>query len=183
MERKRLHTFAMAFILLANLLTISRAWALINQPDEESLRAAMIIGILRYTTLPIPEKMQLIQVCSIGKPIAETKLNQVISGLRINGRNLKLNIIKSNKQNIAYCHVVIQGPAYQPDNKFKIPKKVNQLTVCDGCKGGMGYSIIELVNLDNRIGFKVNLHFAQQNKIKFSSSLLELASELKGKQQ
>ncbi|WAJ70785.1 YfiR family protein [Catenovulum adriaticum] len=183
MKQKRLVAKLSLIFVLLNFICASSAYALINQPDEESLRAAMVIGILRFTKLPLEADVTKIQVCTVGQPLVEKKLGSVISSLRVAQKKLTLTKIDSYKQNTDFCHVIIEGEnALATEQTFKklSQHKRKPLIVCDGCEHGLNYSAIEIFKRNSGIGFKVNLVLAKQNNIVFSSSLLELATEIKG---
>lgn len=183
MKQKRLVAkFSLLFVLL-NFIGTSSAYALINQPDEESLRAAMVIGILRFTKLPLEADVKKIQVCTVGQPLVENKLSSVISSLRVAKKKLTLTKVDSYQQNTDFCHVIIEGDKAEATEKTYHQQSQNKqrpLIVCDGCEHGLNYSTIEIFKRNSGIGFKVNLTLAKQNNIIFSSSLLELATEIKG---
>ncbi|GEM_PF-3292372 len=185
MKNKRtLITIKFLFLLL-HLIYAPIALALVNQPDEESIRAAMVIGILRYAQLPMAEDDKTIQVCSIGQPLVEDKLKTNISGLRVNRKKLEFKSFPSKLpiENPIRCHVVIQGENTNTDQfvKFLAETDQNMLVICDGCSTGLKLASVELFKRNNAISFKVNLDLAAQNRVVFSSSLLEIASEIKGK--
>lgn len=180
-QKRSVAKLSLIFVLL-NFICANSAYALINQPDEESLRAAMVIGILRFTKLPLEADIKKIQVCTVGQPLVEEKLGSVISSLRVAQKKLTLTKVNTYKQNTDFCHVIIEGENASATEQILQKLSLNKrrpLIVCDGCEHGLNYSVIEIFKRNSGIGFKVNLALAKQNNIIFSSSLLELATEIK----
>ncbi|WP_143871620.1 YfiR family protein [Catenovulum sediminis] len=151
------------------------AQALMNQPEEASLRAAVVVGILRYTQLPSRENPSIL-ICASGQPSSQDKLQQVSPSLKVNAKKLNFKIVEENAKSLSDCDLLIIGGK----NKLSATLLANYsgLSVCDGCKTGLKTSVIELINKNNRIGFNVNLGLASKNNIVFSSSLLELANKI-----
>ncbi|MCU4676009.1 YfiR family protein [Catenovulum sp. 2E275] len=183
MKSRRIFTKIQLIILLLHFIFVPFAQALINQPDEESLRAAMVIGILRYTQLPLTDNDREIEVCTVGSPFVEAKLSSVISGLRVNRKQLRLTKYEKSIDDTVKCHVIISGENTNQKlfENYLSASLQKQLIVCDGCASGLSFSSIEIYKRNNGIGFKVNLKQAKDNNVVFSSSLLELAGEIKGK--
>ncbi|WP_440903990.1 YfiR family protein [Catenovulum sp. SX2] len=150
-----------------------------NQPDEASLRAAVIVGILRYTKIAIDSDAGQIRMCSVGEPYSESKLKQVSTSLRVQGNTLDFAVIANanvSSQRLAKCDVLITGEDFSFDNA--ILNQYQGLSICDGCTQPNADYVVELIKNDKRIGFNVNLILAEKRKVTFSSSLLELASKV-----
>lgn len=151
----------------------------ISHPDEVSLRAAVIVGVLRYTQLSLAADKQVINLCGIGEPISAPKLSSVAADLTVGKRNLAYFTLTSLTQvGPQQCDVLIAGSA-QDVTQLNYDS-VAALTVCDGCEDGLKNTVIELVRIKNKIRFNVNLVLAEHLKVKFSSSLLELANQIEG---
>ncbi|WP_160168563.1 YfiR family protein [Catenovulum agarivorans] len=166
-------------LLLSAGLYVKPAAALMNQPDEASLRAAVIVGILRYTKIPIKAATNEIRLCSVGKPYSENKLQQVSASLRVQQNTLNFSVMDNSDvslQAINLCDVLIIGGAYNPSKALLAD--YSGLSICDTCTELKSSYVVELIKADKRIGFNVNLFLADSRKVSFSSSLLELASNI-----
>ncbi|WP_016956832.1 YfiR family protein [Catenovulum agarivorans] len=150
-----------------------------NQPDEASLRAAVIVGILRYTKIAIDDDAGQIRMCSVGEPFSEAKLKQVSTSLRVQGNTLDFAVIANSNvsnQRLATCDVLIVGEDFS--GKKSTLNQYSGLSICDGCNEHNSDYVVELIKVDKRIGFNVNLILAEKRNVTFSSSLLELASKI-----
>ena len=151
-----------------------------NQPDEASIRAAVIVGILRYTQMPLAADAEVIRLCSVGAPYSQDKLSQVSVSLRVQGYSLDFSVIPESNlttQRLQACDVLIVGKEYEPSEQTLTA--YSGLSICDGCNQFIPVYVVELIKADKRIGFNVNLDQANRFDVNLSSSLLELASKIR----
>ena len=142
-----------------------------EEGDEVSLRAAIILAMLRYTSWSERENAPL-TICSYGSPVSHDKLDEAVSGANYltDGAFYK-EILK--EEDLGVCDVVVIGASVE-----KIQNKLlfsNKFTVCDGCRGLQEESIATLRKVDRNIRFNINLSVATEAKIVLSSELLALA--------
>jgi hypothetical protein len=151
--------------------------------DEASLRAAVVLGILRYTGWSqAVDRQPDISLCTMGEPESAHPLKQAVKKVQVKGKSATVNDLSADQQNAANpCHVVIYGPDARPTGSEDFLKTA--LTICDGCKSAHHEAAITLVRRQNRIGFEVDLKQANSSGITFSSSLLELAAKVEGARQ
>ncbi|WP_017446274.1 YfiR family protein [Gayadomonas joobiniege] len=172
----------LGLIFLTSLLFPVAANPSISQPDEVSLRAAVIVGVLRYTQLNLEEYRQNIQICGWHNPISGGKLKAVAPNLTVGNRNLIYIALQSDAELQArHCDVVVIGEGDSETTNILKSNSIPALTICDGCQTGIENSVLELIRIKNKIRFNVNLELAEKVNIKFSSSLLELANKIKGR--
>lgn len=141
--------------------------------SDAMVRAAVIFGILRFTTWPEAKNSdESITLCTYGSSPTDAALSQLESIPQIGKKTviLKANIAKEEFSN---CHVVIVGHKYIK----KIELSHSTLFICDECDtpNNAVYGI-NLVRQDNRIQFSVDLDCIKEQGINFSASLIELAA-------
>lgn len=148
---------------------------------EARLRAAIIVGILRYTTWngEVEDDAELL-ICSVGKTYSANVLKTEKNRVNVHGRKLKLTPRQVN-EDLSSCPVVIYGDlSDEPLPAAPSANYINQLTICDGCSIERSPAIIRLTRQGGRIGIEVNLAKAKKNGLKFSSDMLELATIVEG---
>lgn len=158
-------------------LQISIAHAKVSNPDEGSVRAAMIFAILKYSRLSIDLSDAKLALCVVGSPTSENKLKMASGGVKVYGKEVLVLEKKSFAESVTDCHTIIYGEKTPPiDKNIQFNK---QLVICDGCKEQKEFAAVELINVNKKIRFNINLIVSAENKVRFSSALLELASEIK----
>ena len=148
---------------------------------EHQLRAAVILGIIRFTSWPVSDNKQLV-VCTVGQPISESVLLPLSGNSEITGRELIVRKLDNNKVKVETCHVTIYGKGVtteQYSNRFHTTVTLPVLTICDDCDYSNSGIVVKLLAHKNRIGFKIDLREIKTKGLLFSSSLLELALEVK----
>ncbi|WP_159084250.1 YfiR family protein [Saccharobesus litoralis] len=145
-----------------------------KSPDEASLRAAVVLGILRFTEWQPPiDSSKPITICFLGDVQSKDKLVQASSRVTVKGHAVDTkNVISLPQTDV--CSVLIIGDEWSGQYPTGVG---SQLTVCDSCRFG-NQTAINLVKRNQRIGFEINMPYVQANNISFSSSLLELASRI-----
>jgi len=150
--------------------------------QEPQLRAAVILGIVRFSSWPnqdVGEKF--LNVCTLGNPIAGQGLMPISKSYKVADKTLVIHVLVNYKKTDS-CDVIIYG---QDLNVLDFSRSLQRtaaqpiLTICDGCKTLDTETTIKLIQRNNRIGFEVNLGNANKQGIIISSSLLELASEVR----
>lgn len=149
--------------------------------EEAQLRAAVVLGILRFTSWPhqdVSEKP--LSICTLGKPITEPVLLDIGPSQKVGGQPLLVRVLGNNNK-IDSCDVIIYGPNLDVaahSNRLLGIAELPIVTFCDGCNLPIEPTTVTLVQRDKRIGFKINLGITGSHGIIFSSSLLELAMEV-----
>jgi len=147
--------------------------------DEPKLRAAIVLGIIRYSQWPNDVNLSgNLHVCSIGAPQSEQTLIQVSGQHKYHDVSIIINPLKTFQKSDNPCHALILGPDL--DSKtlrdvLKIYSRHGLLIICDGCVINGNTAMVTLVRRENRIAFDVNLMQSDAAGISFSSALLELA--------
>lgn len=179
--RFQTRTLLICLVLLLSLLSLSIAnsisFAAENPQGEARLRAAIVVGILRYTTWnnEVEEGSELL-LCSVGQTYSTNALKTEENRITVHGRKLKVTVRKENAD-LGNCPVVIYGNTSNRPIKNEIAKSYdNQLTICDGCNTERSSAIVTLTRRGGRIGIEVNVSKAKKVGLKFSSDMLELAT-------
>ena len=174
----RYHSKLTLFILWS-VITFTGHAEPIATADEPKLRAAIVLGIIRYSNWPDDTKMAgQLNVCSLGSPPSEQILTQVSGQHRYHDLSIITHAIKDPSSSPFTCHALILGAqldASTLQHWFATHDRHGLLTICDGCVLNTNPAMVTLVRRDNRIAFHVNLTQAKSADITFRSALLELA--------
>lgn len=141
------------------------------ESDEVSLRAAIVVAMLRYTRWPTRDDSPLI-ICAYGSPISSDKLAEAVQTATYirSGASYRKIQRESEAKN---CDVIVLGDEVKaildPGNIARA------LIVCDGCIALQNKSTAILRLIDRSIKFEINLHRAKKARIDLSSDLLSLA--------
>lgn len=150
--------------------------------DEPKLRAAIVLGILRFSTWPDDlSKHSSFNLCSLGKPASEIVLTKVNSQYQYQNLPINTYSLNINSRELADCNAVLLGREVTGElwNRVLGKKDLHGvLTICDDCKNP-NLAMVSLIRKDNRIGFVIDLKKANKHGINFSSMLLELAHEVR----
>jgi hypothetical protein len=145
-------------------------------PSEGELRAAVIVAIMRFTAWPAAEK-PVLEVCLVGKPISQNTLLSIDGEQKVAGRALRVN---PQRRTLEDCQVLILGEGVGEAEYERLITEADEraiLTVCDGCKRGLGEdAIIQLRLRQQKVSFEVNLLRARSSGIALDAQLLELAT-------
>jgi hypothetical protein len=152
--------------------------------QEPQLRAAVILGVLRFTSWSHHDSSEkYLDVCTIGEPIAEPALLPISKLRKVANQTLLVRNLDGKKDvKIDSCDVLVYGAGSKKASLSLSLQHTDAhpvLTICDGCKLSTAATTIRLIQLGGRIGFEVNLDNANKQGLILSSSLLELASEVR----
>ena len=150
----------------------------ISAAKESELRAAIILGIVRFTRWPeSAEVKNSLNLCLAGKPRSAEILGSISGKHRYKEIPINIHHIDNAVKRQVQCHAIVTGSSGAntlPSAKHGI------LTICDGCNATLNNPMVSLIRKNNRIGFEINLDVSKSAGISFSSSLLELASNIRG---
>lgn len=167
---KQLRSKILPLIFLLQFCVATTAWA---TPEEGAVRAALVLGFLRYTSWPSLKPNDAIILCSRGDSLAADALSDTRIMPNIQSRAVQFKIMRDDS-NIAECSALIIGKSAAP----ALPENSNTLIICDGCSAQMlDLSVLSLKKLGKRIRFAVNLDNAHTQGIKLSSALINLADD------
>ena len=151
--------------------------------EEPKLRAAIVLGIIRFSRWPDEKSInQTFEICVAGNPLSENTLINLSQKKKIKKLPIVVRSIDDLSTEILKCKVLVVGPELPPFI-INIPVDTEPyqgvLTICDDCGEYKDKLMINLVRIQKRIGFEVNLDLALKNGMKLKSALLELAIGVK----
>lgn len=147
-------------------------------PTEGELRAAVIVAIMRFTSWEaVASEKTVLDVCLVGKPVSAAVLLSISGEQKVAARALNVRPVQADTDN---CQVMIIGEDIDDDEFEQLIARTDGrpiLTVCDGCRRGLGEdAIIQLRLRQQRVSFEVNLVRARSNNVALDAQLLELAA-------
>ena len=147
-------------------------------PSEGELRAAVIVAIMRFTSWQAePLDKSVLNVCLVGKPISEAVLLSISGEQKVATRALS---VRSVRRQLDACQIIVIGEDVNEVEYERLIAEANEksmLTVCDGCRRGLGEdAIIQLRLRQQRVSFEVNLSRARSSGVALDAQLLELAT-------
>mgnify|MGYP001828900211 CR=1 FL=1 len=160
------------------LLGLNVSYASPITAQEPQLRAAVILGIIRFTSWPDDTNKASLNICAIGKPSSEPVLQNISRSAE---HNINIRSLRSKENNLDNCNIIIFGPGIKKPDHVGILQRIHKLpvlSICDDCNYKNHGADVTLVQQKNRIGFKIDLVSAKSHGISLSSSLLELALEV-----
>ena len=149
---------------------------------EGQLRAAVTVGVLRFTSWQNLSKAGAIDLCLLGKPISEPFLLPVDGEAHIGHKTLNVRKAKASSRAWQGCHALVMGErlsAAQSSAALAYAADAHVLTVCDGCAKEVASGVMIKLRLEEkRVRFEVNLAKANAAKVHLDASLLELATKV-----
>lgn len=151
-----------------------------TQPVAEGqLRAAIIVGILRYTQWGAPlDSATSIQVCSFGDGDVMPYLQGIANRPVVHGKKITTTDIERTDIDPGECHVLLMSKNSDVSERT-ILDHPEALLICDRCESQDWKPVIEIKKHKNKIVFEVDLTYAKPRKISFRSALLELAASVR----
>ncbi len=151
----------------------------LSEANEGHLRAAMVIGIMRYTHW-VGGFGETLNVCLMGGNESFQYIEALENSYSVSSTKLKVNRVKRNGGwHLDDCQVLVIG-SDAPEGFKNTSITQPCLLICDDCGTAKNQVSVSLRKEKNRIRFDVNLDVAKQNKIKFRASMLELAASVEG---
>ncbi len=151
-----------------------------KEANEDQLRAAMVIGVVRYTSWE-KDFGDTLNICLVG----ESKSFQYISVLEnstnvVKKKTVRVSRIKSpTRTNVDACQVLVAGANVSSVLK-RIQGDTPQFLICDQCNGLSKKASVILHKVDDRIRFDVHLNNAKDSGVHFRSSMLDIAHRVEG---
>lgn len=152
--------------------------------NEGKLRAAVIVGIMRFTSWPNHPQFstaESIHVCLAGRPTSQDYLKPISGERKVAGKALTVKEV--DQQSLQLCQVLVIGSSLKKNEVSDLLSEADSLamlSVCDGCrKESSNEPIIHLTLRNQKVNFGVNLARAKMTGVQLDAQLLELASEVR----
>lgn len=164
-------------ISTACLVLMCSAFGWAQSTDEYSLKAALNYNFAKYTQWPETGGNNAVEFCFFNgsyKPSFEPLMGKTLDDKTIIIRKLK------GLSEIDTCHLLYVDTENRSLLSTMLSRTSNKpiLTVSDHAGFAESGGMIEIVKVDNRLRFKVNLAVLRENGISMSSRVLSLASEI-----
>lgn len=174
-------------IVSAVLATVPAAFALPNAaapagPSEYQVKGAFIYNFMKFVEWPPAAFTDPLVVGVLGAaPIAD--LEAVLADKSVRGRRIVVRVVESAGQP-GPCHVlfIASDVSAQLRNALRAVAGSPVLTVSDVPDAAQPEAVINLIAVDTRLGFQVNLELAEASGLQVSSKLLGLAKAVRGNQ-
>jgi hypothetical protein len=147
-------------------------------PQEDELRAALVLGFARFTEWPAPRDGAIV-VGVLGQPAIAGALERVAAGKSVNGRPVSIRTLRLASQ-AAGCHIVYFGrlPGAKLAEAVRDARaadpKAPLLTIGEDDRLLSAGGAVYLFEEDGRISFEVSLPALQSANVSISSKLLRL---------
>ncbi|MFL0801246.1 MAG: YfiR family protein [Agarilytica sp.] len=147
--------------------------------EEDRLRAAMVVGILRYTSWN-EDFGETLNICLLGENDSFEHLEALQDSRIVPYKVINVSRVGDEADSqTSECQVLVAGnPTSMEirDSDFSQPC----LLICDKCVSDKIDASVVLRKVNNRIRFDVDLSKAKTNGVKFRASMLELAATVEG---
>lgn len=173
-----------AFVVVAIALLYPVPRLLGQEPTEYEVKAAFLYNFAKFVEWQ-PNAFnghpQTIVIGVLGKDPFGEILERTINNKSVNERKLAIRRFRSN-ENPSDCQILFISSS-EKNNLPAILKRLegsNVLTVGDVEKFAESGGIIDLVLVEGKVHFEVNVTAAERAKVKLSSRMLKLAKIIKG---
>jgi hypothetical protein len=171
---ERLAHLCWGFVLSAACISETLA----STASENELRAAVVIGIIRFAT-QYDHIGQDYPLCVTGSPPSAGKLKQGDGMTILENRKLRVSEWQSGRP-LTQCAALVMGPSITPKENAGIlvqARATSTILLCDDCKDE-SQAHATLIRKGPRITFSVDAALAKEAQVSFSSQLLKLADSV-----
>jgi hypothetical protein len=149
-----------------------------NSADVEELKIAFVYNFSKYISWPSSafSASEDVTFCIAGSPGLTAKFS-ILNGQLTNQKTIRVVSMLQPEIAIQDCHVLYVAADYEADTRQLLASFGDKpmLTVGDGRGFSEQGGVIELMEVDNKITFRINNARAQEKHIAVSSMLLRLA--------
>jgi hypothetical protein len=174
----------LALLLCSSLLSLYST-AQQTHPTESQIKAAYLYNFGKFVRWQAPAPgSDSFDICVLGKGPLGSALAATVAGEKIDGKRIVVRNI-ANLPDAGHCRILFVSSSEESRLKsiFASARQSNSLTVSDipgfAQRGGM----IELVSLEGRIRFEVNVAAISDAGMTVSSELLKVAVKIVGSNQ
>jgi hypothetical protein len=153
-------------------------------PSEAQVKAAYLYNFGKFVRWPAPPATPTFDICVLGKNPFGPALSNIVSGERIQGKNIVARNLPTFTEAL-HCQIVYIPASEEGRMKaaFAVAKHNNTLTVSDIPEFAEHGGMIGLVNVGGRIRFEVNVGAVNEAGMSVSSELLKVAIKVIGMDQ
>jgi YfiR/HmsC-like len=152
--------------------------------QEYQIKAAFLYNFAKFTEWPaaaFKDAQSAVTLCILGKD----PFGDALDSLRektIEGRRLVIKRV-SKVEEAEKCHILFVSASEKESlsHILKVTKNWNVLTVGDTKGFAESGVMINLINIEDKVGFEINLDAAEHASLKISSKLLKLGKIIKEK--
>ena len=181
-EVKRSLFRSIVFLIIFSIMnSFPIAYSESDQEKEYQIKAAFLYNFTKFVEWPeaaFTNDQHVIYICIFGNDPLSDAL-ETINGKMVKGRKVAIKRF-TKAEDIKGCHILFISASEKKNLTYILDtvKDLHVLTVSDMgefCRYG---GIINLIPVNNRIGFEINLSAAHQASLNISSQLLKLARDV-----
>lgn len=152
-----------------------------EMPSEYSVKAAYINSFLKFVEWPASvtfNEGSTLTLCSLGGGPLNTAIG-ALNGRTVQNRTLAVRPVLAS-DDLSGCHVLVLGGA-RFEQSAALMKKISQpslLTVGESPNFARDVGVIGFVIIDDRVNLQINLERAQDQNLRLSAQLLEVAEHV-----
>jgi hypothetical protein len=183
MARNRLHLSIVVAVAMG-VCCLGQPYAEAPPAQEYQVKAAFIYNFAKFIEWPpgvFPDSQAPLVLCIVGVDPFGLALD-TLQEKTVKDR--KLVIHKSTQVgDLASCHMafICASEKERLAQLLNVLQQAHVLTISDGESFLQAGSIIDLITVNNKIGFEINMDAAQRAGLTISSQLLKLATTVRGK--
>ena len=146
--------------------------------DVEELKIAFVYNFSKYTSWPASAfaSAEDFTFCIAGDPSLIDKF-AILAGQQTNQKTIRVVPMQAPDRAVQECHILYVSADYKTDTAQLLASLGDRplLTVGDSMGFAEQGGVIELMEVDNKISFRINKEQAAAKKLNISSRLLRLA--------
>lgn len=146
---------------------------------EDQLKAAYLFNFLKFIEWPSGVSRSGLTICFVGARGVHEAISIGIENKRVGQRRLYTRVLEPSSTLVAAgCHVLYLESVTM-GSRLRMSVDEPLLTVSDAPQFTRNGGMIELFTESNRLRFRVNVDNAHRAGLRISSSLLQLAADVK----
>jgi hypothetical protein len=165
------------FLMFA-LACIRQASAAEPVTREDQFKAAYVINFLKFVEWPASTSEDVLTICFVGATGVHDTLASGIETKRAGARRLALRRIEPNTS-VDGCNVLYVDASAASTVRLGTVGQQSILTISDAADFAQHTGMIQLFTDNNRLRFDINIDNAQKAGLRISSSLLQLAAQVR----
>ena len=175
----RVRALALFLVAFAAFAGIARAQA-VSEPAVKAAFLYKFIGYVEWPPSALPPDVPYV-IGTLGGDDVASELERIVAARSINGRRVTVRRLREGEP-VRGVHVLYlaRGQANVPEI-LRAERGQPVLTVTESERGLQQGGIVNLVTLEDRVGFEVSLDAAEQAGLVISSRMLAVAKRVVGR--